>query len=55
MHKAGINAVLLEDGDSLIETIVTDGTQDLILAKKKGLAIRFPRTKSARWAARRTA
>lgn len=41
VRKAGINAILLEDGDSLIETIVTDGTQDLILAKKKGLAIRF--------------
>jgi DNA gyrase subunit A len=41
VRKAGINAVLLEDGDALIEAIVTDGTQDLILAKKKGLAIRF--------------
>jgi DNA gyrase subunit A len=40
-RKAGINAVLLEDGDGLIEAIVTDGTQDMILAKKKGLAIRF--------------
>jgi DNA gyrase subunit A len=41
VRKAGINAVLLEEGDALIETIVTDGTQDVILAKKKGLAIRF--------------
>jgi len=41
VRKAGINAVLLEDGDELIEAIITDGTQDLILAKKKGLAIRF--------------
>src|SRR5512140_1523802 len=41
VRKAGINAVLLEEGDALIETILTDGTQDLILAKKKGLAIRF--------------
>ncbi|HTR97268.1 MAG TPA: DNA gyrase subunit A [Candidatus Acidoferrales bacterium] len=41
VRKAGINAVLLEEGDALIEAIVTDGTQDLILAKKKGLAIRF--------------
>ncbi len=41
VRKAGINAVLLEEGDALIETIVTDGTQDIILAKKKGLAIRF--------------
>ncbi|OLD67629.1 MAG: hypothetical protein AUI33_10235 [Ignavibacteria bacterium 13_1_40CM_2_61_4] len=40
-RKAGINAVLLEEGDGLIDAIITDGTQDLILAKKKGLAIRF--------------
>jgi len=41
VRKAGINAVLLEEGDALIEAIITDGTLDLILAKKKGLAIRF--------------
>ena len=41
VRKVGINAVLLEEGDALFEAIVTDGTQDLILAKKKGLAIRF--------------
>jgi DNA gyrase subunit A len=40
-RRGGIHAILLEDGDGLIEAIVTDGTQDLILAKKKGLAIRF--------------
>ena len=41
VRKAGVNAVLLEEGDALFEAIITDGTQDLILAKKKGLAIRF--------------
>jgi DNA gyrase subunit A len=41
-RKAGINAILLEEGDGLIEAILTDGTQDVVLAKKKGLAIRFP-------------
>src|SRR6266487_2962775 len=41
VRKAGINAVLLEDGDALIEAVITDGKQDVILAKKKGLAIRF--------------
>jgi DNA gyrase subunit A len=40
-RRAGINAVLLEDGDALFEAIVTDGTEDIVLAKKKGLAIRF--------------
>src|SRR2546426_61883 len=40
-RRAGINAVLLEEGDALIEVMLTDGTQDIVLAKKKGLAIRF--------------
>ena len=40
-RRAGINAVLLEEDDALIDAILTDGTQDIILAKKKGLAIRF--------------
>jgi DNA gyrase subunit A len=40
-RRAGINAILLEEGDGLIEATVTDGTQHIILAKKKGLAIRF--------------
>ncbi len=41
VRKAGINAVLLEDGDALIDATISDGTQDIVLAKKKGLAIRF--------------
>ncbi len=40
-RKIGINAILLEEGDGLIEAILTDGSQDIILAKKQGLAIRF--------------
>jgi DNA gyrase subunit A len=40
-RKAGINAVLLEEGDGLIDAIITEGSQDLVLAKRKGLAIRF--------------
>jgi DNA gyrase subunit A len=40
-RRGGIHAVLLAEGDELIETVVTDGTQDIILGKKKGLAIRF--------------
>uniref|UniRef100_A0A832I387 DNA gyrase subunit A n=1 Tax=Eiseniibacteriota bacterium TaxID=2212470 RepID=A0A832I387_UNCEI len=40
-RRGGIQAVLLEEGDALFEAIITDGTQDLILAKKNGLAIRF--------------
>jgi DNA gyrase subunit A len=40
-RRGGINAILLEEGDALIETIISDGSQDFILAKKKGLAVRF--------------
>jgi DNA gyrase subunit A len=40
-RRGGIHAVLLAEGDELIETVLTDGTQDIILGKKKGLAIRF--------------
>ena len=40
-RRGGINAVLLEEGDALFEAAITDGTQDIILAKRKGLAVRF--------------
>ena len=40
-RKAGINAVDLDEGDELIEATITDGTQDIILAKRRGKAIRF--------------
>jgi DNA gyrase subunit A len=40
-RRGGIHAVILEEGDALIGTVITDGTQDIVLAKKKGLAIRF--------------
>jgi len=40
-RRGGINAVLLEEGDALFEASITDGTQDIILAKRNGLAIRF--------------
>jgi DNA gyrase subunit A len=40
-RRGGINAVLLEEGDGLFEAILTDGTQDILLAKRQGLAIRF--------------
>src|SRR5262249_25411608 len=41
IRRGGINAVDLDEGDELIETSITDGTQDVILAKKQGKAIRF--------------
>jgi DNA gyrase subunit A len=40
-RRAGINAIDLDEGDEMIEAAITDGTQDLILAKRQGKAIRF--------------
>jgi DNA gyrase subunit A len=40
-RRSGINAILLDEGDKLIEAVVTDGTQDIILGKAGGKAIRF--------------
>ena len=41
IRKGGIIAINLEDGDSLIDVKHTDGKQEVILATKNGLAIRF--------------
>jgi DNA gyrase subunit A len=40
-RKAGINAMDLPEGDELIETGITDGTNEVILATHLGLAVRF--------------
>jgi DNA gyrase subunit A len=40
-RKAGIIAIGVDKGDTLIEATVTDGTNDIILAKSGGKAIRF--------------
>ncbi|MEP7028017.1 MAG: DNA gyrase subunit A, partial [Candidatus Eisenbacteria bacterium] len=40
-RRGGINAIDLDEGDEMIEAAITDGTQDLILAKRQGKAIRF--------------
>lgn len=44
-RKAGIIAISLNENDSLIRCTVTDGTCDIILGTRKGLAIRFPEEK----------
>ncbi|MEW6722349.1 MAG: DNA gyrase subunit A [Candidatus Micrarchaeota archaeon] len=41
VRKVGIIAITLREGDRLVEVIKTDGKQDLVLATKKGQAIRF--------------
>lgn len=42
LRRDGVIAISVEEGDSLIEAKITDGSQDVILATKKGKAIRFP-------------
>ena len=37
----GVNAINLPETDELIEVSITDGTNDIILASRKGMAIRF--------------
>ena len=41
VRKGGINAINLAKGDSLIEVKMTDGTNDIVLGTKNGLAIKF--------------
>ncbi|GAB4338498.1 MAG: DNA gyrase subunit A [Calditrichia bacterium] len=40
-RRDGINAIKLNDGDELIEVILTNGQNDVILATMEGMAIRF--------------
>jgi DNA gyrase subunit A len=37
----GINAITVRDGDELLSAKLTDGTSEILLAKKSGKAIRF--------------
>jgi len=40
-RRGGITAIRLDEGDKLIETLLTDGKSSVLLATEKGLAIRF--------------
>jgi DNA gyrase subunit A len=40
-RRGGINAIVLKEGDELIDAAITDGTNDIVLAKRGGKAIRF--------------
>jgi DNA gyrase subunit A len=42
VRRSGIFAINLDEGDQLIEAVLTDGQQQIILAKREGRAIRFP-------------
>lgn len=37
----GINAITIKDGDELLEAKLTDGNNEILMAKKSGKAIRF--------------
>jgi DNA gyrase subunit A len=41
-RRAGIIACTLEEGDELMAVRMTDGRQDLLLATRQGMSIRFP-------------
>jgi DNA gyrase subunit A len=41
----GINAMNLPEGDELIEAALTDGSYEIVLATRKGMAIRFHESK----------
>jgi DNA gyrase subunit A len=40
-RATGINAINIEQGDELIDAHVTDGSNDVVLATKNGMSIRF--------------
>ncbi len=44
MRKTGLQAILLREGDELIEVKVTDNTEDIFLATKFGMSIHFKET-----------
>jgi DNA gyrase subunit A len=41
IRQSGIIAIRLDEGDSVVDTAITDGSREIILATKKGLAARF--------------
>ncbi len=40
-RRGGINAIVLKEGDAMIDAAITDGSNDIVLAKRGGKAIRF--------------
>jgi DNA gyrase subunit A len=41
VRRDGINAINLDDGDGVIECKLTDGSNDIIIGTKSGMAVRF--------------
>lgn len=44
IRKGGLTAVTLRENDELIDVKLTDGNQDIMLATRKGMSIRFKET-----------
>jgi len=44
VRKNGLQAIVLKDGDELIEVKATDNTEDVFLITRKGMCIRFHET-----------
>jgi len=44
-RRVGIRAIQIPEDDVVIDARLTDGTHDIILATRRGLAIRFPESK----------
>ncbi|MDO5349364.1 MAG: DNA gyrase subunit A [Lachnospiraceae bacterium] len=44
VRKTGLQAILLKEDDQLIEVKATDNTEEIILATRKGMCIRFTET-----------
>ena len=44
VRKNGLQAIVLRDGDELIEVKATDNSQDILLVTRKGMCIRFNET-----------
>jgi len=40
-RRIGVKAILLEEGDELVEVRLTDGNKDIMIATRQGMAIRF--------------
>jgi len=43
-RQGGIKAINLDDGDNLVNVVMTDGKQKLLMATRSGMAIRFDET-----------
>ncbi len=44
-RSSGVNAITINEGDQLLDVVVTDGNSFIMMAKKSGYAIRFPEEK----------